>query len=129
MFLMVSHLAGHAGRGGIEPGVPDADSTNTKYRYISNPRRRLYATLRYCSNPHDSEIVNLLDKSVGTIVKRLAQRNMLESSIVLFFSDNGAPTLGPYANTGSNWPLRGVPQPNQKFRTTDVVLSDQADEF
>ncbi|KAH0816881.1 hypothetical protein GEV33_005910 [Tenebrio molitor] len=118
MFLVVSHLAGHAGRDGIELGVPDAASTKTKYPYISDPRRRLYA-----------EIVNLLDKSVGTIVKRLAQRNMLENSIVLFFSDNGAPTLGPYANTGSNWPLRGIKLTNFEgaIRGTGLIYSPLLD--
>jgi arylsulfatase B len=50
----------------------------------------------------------LLDDSVGKIVKKLGDRNMLENSIILFFSDNGAQTTGVYGNSGSNWPLRGV---------------------
>jgi arylsulfatase B len=130
MFLMVSHLAGHAGRGGIEPGVPDADSTNTKYLYISDPRRApSCSSLRYYFNLSDSEIVNLLDQSMGTVVKRLAERNMLENSIVLFFSVNGAHIIGDYGNTGSNSPLRGVRQLNQKLHAANVVLSDLNDAF
>jgi arylsulfatase B len=49
-----------------------------------------------------------MDDSVGQIVKKLSEKNMLDNSIVLFFSDNGAQTVGLYQNSGSNWPLRGV---------------------
>lgn len=38
----------------------------------------------------------------------LRSRGMLENSIVLFMSDNGAPTEGLLSNQGSNYPLRGV---------------------
>jgi len=52
-----------------------------------------------------------LDDSVGSVIESLDDNGMLEDSIVLFMSDNGAPADDPvwgYENSGSNWPLRGV---------------------
>lgn len=52
-----------------------------------------------------------LDESVGRIIKSLDDNGMLEHSIILFISDNGAPSDDPIwnmENAGSNWPLRGV---------------------
>jgi arylsulfatase A-like enzyme len=51
-----------------------------------------------------------LDESVGRVVKALQTSGMLENSIIVFVSDNGAPSsdAGPYQNWGSNYPLRGV---------------------
>lgn len=52
-----------------------------------------------------------LDDSVGSIIETLNKNKMLENSIILFISDNGAPTedtLWYHENYGSNWPLRGV---------------------
>ena len=55
-------------------------------------------------------MVHALDESVGKIVKALSVANMLDNSIILFSSDNGAPTPDyvPFSNSGSNYPLRGV---------------------
>lgn len=52
-----------------------------------------------------------LDDSVGSIIESLNKNQMLEDSIILFISDNGAPSEDPiwgHGNSGSNWPLRGV---------------------
>ena len=50
-----------------------------------------------------------MDDSVGRTIKALEKNNMLRNSIVVFMSDNGAPTVGAeYENTGSNYPFRGV---------------------
>ncbi|GLH05221.1 Uncharacterized protein GBIM_10824, partial [Gryllus bimaculatus] len=49
-----------------------------------------------------------LDESVGKVVQALEQKRMLENTLILFMSDNGAPTFGIYQNWGSNYPLRGI---------------------
>lgn len=48
-----------------------------------------------------------LDKSVGHIVAALAEKQMLKRSLIVFVSDNGAPSKGPHTNYGLNLPLRG----------------------
>lgn len=50
----------------------------------------------------------ILDESVGRVVQALKESEMLENSIIIFMSDNGAPTIGLYNNSGSNYPMRGV---------------------
>ena len=49
-----------------------------------------------------------LDESVGKVMLALKENRMLDHTIVVFVSDNGAPTTGIHPNHGSNWPLRGV---------------------
>ncbi|KAH9379961.1 hypothetical protein HPB48_001412 [Haemaphysalis longicornis] len=53
-------------------------------------------------------MVDTLDQSVGAIVEALFSEGMLENSVVLFMSDNGAPPFGAHSNRGFNWPLRGA---------------------
>lgn len=53
-------------------------------------------------------MVSKLDESVGTVIEALNKNSMLENSIVVFMSDNGAPIIGLYSNWGSNYPFRGV---------------------
>jgi arylsulfatase A-like enzyme len=53
-------------------------------------------------------MVSKLDESVGRVVQALQRRHMLENSIIVFLSDNGAPTKGQQPNWGSNWPFKGV---------------------
>ena len=53
-------------------------------------------------------MVSKLDQSVGDVMAALRRRGMLDNSIILFMSDNGAPTIGVHNNRGSNYPLRGV---------------------
>lgn len=54
-------------------------------------------------------MVTEVDKSVGKVVQALAEANMLNNSIIIFISDNGASTIDePFSNYGSNYPLRGV---------------------
>lgn len=60
-------------------------------------------------------MVAKLDESVGEIVSALQRRSMLENTIIVFMSDNGAPStdnqkprIGLFPTWGSNYPLRGV---------------------
>lgn len=53
-------------------------------------------------------MVSKLDESVGQVVQALKNHQMLDNSIIVFLSDNGAPMVGQYKNWGSNWPFRGV---------------------
>ncbi|XP_060859382.1 arylsulfatase B-like isoform X1 [Metopolophium dirhodum] len=100
MFLMVSHLAVHSGNSGPNHlEVLNKTYNDEAFGYIENENRRLYAGM-----------VTSLDDSVGKIIKSLHENEMLENSIVVFMSDNGAPTDDPlwgHDNFGSNWPLRG----------------------
>lgn len=49
-----------------------------------------------------------MDDSVGQVVEALHEKRMLNKSIVVFLSDNGAPSVEVFQNWGSNYPLRGV---------------------
>lgn len=50
----------------------------------------------------------MLDKGVGLVVKTLKEKKMLDNTIIILLSDNGAPSEGIHYNRGSNAPLRGV---------------------
>ena len=52
-------------------------------------------------------MVKKLDEGIGNVIEALAEKDMLNNSIILFYSDNGAPTEGTYSNAGSNYPFRG----------------------
>ncbi|EAT43411.1 AAEL005134-PB [Aedes aegypti] len=95
LFLVVNHLAPHAANDDDPLQAPEEDIR--KFDYISDERRRIYAAM-----------VSKLDDSVGQIFNSLRSKNMLDNSIILFMSDNGAPTAALHANTGSNYPLRGI---------------------
>ncbi|XP_025163968.1 arylsulfatase I isoform X2 [Harpegnathos saltator] len=95
LYLQISHLAVHAP---IES--PDDDHRNSnreRFKHIPEVNRRNYASM-----------VTRLDESVGRIVHTLGNRGMLRDSLILFLTDNGAPTIGKFRNWGSNLPLRGM---------------------
>lgn len=52
-------------------------------------------------------MIHRLDLGVGEVVQALKDTDMLKNSIVIFFSDNGGPTLGIHSTASSNYPLRG----------------------
>lgn len=96
LFLYIAHLAVHAGNKGKLLEAPQ--ETINQFRYINDPNRRTFAAM-----------VKKLDDSVGTVVAALQRRGMLENTIIVFTSDNGAPTgTQDYPNWGSNYPFRGV---------------------
>lgn len=81
LFLYMAELAPHTGNE-FDPLQAPADEVD-KFNYIQSQKRRIYAAM-----------VSKLDQSVGRIVKALDEHNMLSNSIILFFSDNGAPVIG-----------------------------------
>ncbi|KDR13867.1 arylsulfatase B-like [Zootermopsis nevadensis] len=93
LFLYVGHLAVHAGNVGKPLEAPQESIDN--FRYIPDPNRRTLAAM-----------VSKLDESVGQIIHALADTDMLNNSIIIFISDNGAPS----ENWGSNYPFRGIKQ-------------------
>ncbi|KAK9872817.1 hypothetical protein WA026_019601 [Henosepilachna vigintioctopunctata] len=95
MFLMITHLAAHTGKDGLVEGYDEQEMNNT-YSYVEDLQRRRYL-----------DAVRHLDDSVGKIVEKLQQRNMLQNSVVVFMADNGAQINGRFKNAGSNFPLRG----------------------
>ncbi|KAM7356271.1 uncharacterized protein ACRADG_002076 [Cochliomyia hominivorax] len=94
LFLMVSHLAMHTANDDEPLQAPEKEIE--KFSYIPDVRRRTYAAM-----------ASKLDESVGRIIKALDKAQKLKNSIILFYSDNGAPSAGLFNNTGSNWPFRG----------------------
>ncbi|XP_074113028.1 arylsulfatase B [Cotesia typhae] len=92
LFLQLSHLGVHAP---IEAPLDNPYMEN--FAHIRDPNRRKYALM-----------VSRIDESLGRIVATLGDKNMLKDSIIVFMTDNGAPTIGTHRNSGSNWPLRGT---------------------
>nr|ATE50179.1 arylsulfatase 4 [Psylliodes chrysocephala] len=95
MFLYMAHLAPHAGND-VDP-LQAPDEEIAKFAHIKDPERRIYAAM-----------VSMLDQSVGTVIAALRDKQMLQNSVILFMSDNGAAPEGIHANHGSNYPFRGM---------------------
>lgn len=50
-----------------------------------------------------------MDKSVGEVIDALKKKEILNNTIIVFFSDNGGSISSQILdNYGSNWPLRAV---------------------
>lgn len=98
-FLMLSHLAPH------NP-LEAPEEVIEKFNYIKDLDRRKYAAM-----------LHTLDESVGKVIKALSDTQVLNNTIILFLSDNGAKCRGSQENTGSNFPLRG-----QKFSPWEGAL-------
>lgn len=53
-------------------------------------------------------MISKLDDGIGKVVEAIKEKGMMGETIILFYSDNGAPTRGLFNNFGSNHPLKGV---------------------
>ncbi|KAL1132212.1 hypothetical protein AAG570_010169, partial [Ranatra chinensis] len=116
LFLLVTHAAPHTGNPGLALMSPP-NGLGDRGAHIRDHKRRMYA-----------DMVKALDDSVGNIVEALADKDLLKNSIIIFISDNGAPSVDPlwsFDNGGSNWPLRGVKASAHEggVKTTGVVWS------
>ncbi|KAL1116092.1 hypothetical protein AAG570_005587 [Ranatra chinensis] len=94
LFLYLAHLAVHAGN--YETPLQATVSTIDRFKHILPLEKRLYAGMLW-----------ELDQSVGRLMKSLKDKGILDNTIIVFLSDNGAATQGLHKNTGSNWPLKG----------------------
>ncbi|XP_017072197.1 arylsulfatase B [Drosophila eugracilis] len=94
LFMVLSHLAVHTGNEDNPMQAPEEEVA--KHAHIKDPKRRTYAGM-----------ISSLDKSVAQTIAALKENGMLNNSIILLYSDNGAPTLGIHSNAGSNYPYRG----------------------
>lgn len=92
LYLQLSHLAVHAPLENPQDYYKDRE-----FNHIRDPNRRKYARM-----------VVELDESVGNVVHALGEKGMLSESLILFITDNGAPSVGRLRNWGSNYPLRGT---------------------
>ncbi|XP_077553325.1 arylsulfatase B-like [Haemaphysalis longicornis] len=94
LFLFLSHQAVHSG---IE--VPFAAPTENikKFPYIREENRTIFAAM-----------TDVMDESVGAVIKALQDEGVLNNSIVVFISDNGGTSIGPHSTRSFNWPLRGT---------------------
>lgn len=76
LYLQINHLAPHSGNDDFPLQAKKEDFD--KFFYITDPNRRTYAAM-----------VSALDQSVGTIVEALATNNLIDNTIIVFYSDNG----------------------------------------
>jgi arylsulfatase A-like enzyme len=90
-FLYLAYNAVHT------PYDTPPDRYMQRVSYITNPARRVYAAM-----------VVALDDGVGQVVQALAANNVLNNTLIIFLSDNGAAFSG--ATRQSNLPLRGYKQ-------------------
>ncbi|KAG8195029.1 hypothetical protein JTE90_008200 [Oedothorax gibbosus] len=94
MFLYIPQLAVHSGNE-FQPHQAPPEKV-AEFKWIKDVDRRIHAA-----------VVSTLDDTVGTIFDALGEKDMLNNSIVLVVSDNGAEVLSSNTGAGSNYPLKG----------------------
>ncbi|CAH1403405.1 unnamed protein product [Nezara viridula] len=95
LLMIVAEAAIHATNLDIGREAPYDVKNTTKRGYLRGDHLSL-------------AVVGELDWSIGQIVLALEKKNILNNTIIVFISDNGAPSSSPnFCNSGSNWPLRG----------------------
>lgn len=95
IFMYLAHEAPHTANEDDPMQAPP--EVIKRFNYIQDPIRRTLAAM-----------MTVLDEQVGRFVEALDKKGILDNSIIVFYSDNGAPTVGLHANGGSNYPFKGV---------------------
>ncbi|XP_073983477.1 arylsulfatase B-like isoform X2 [Rhodnius prolixus] len=98
LFLVVASPAPHKGNRKLNLEPPPI-THGQRMSNISDTNRRIFA-----------DVMKALDDTLGEVTVALKEQGMINNSIIVFLSDNGAPTtdyLDHVDNSGSNWPLRG----------------------
>jgi arylsulfatase A-like enzyme len=73
------------------------DSRLARFAGIADKKRQTYAAMMVA-----------MDDAVGAVMRKLAEAGIVEDTLVVFFSDNGGPTMvGTTTNASINAPLRG----------------------
>uniref|UniRef100_A0A336LN14 CSON003318 protein n=1 Tax=Culicoides sonorensis TaxID=179676 RepID=A0A336LN14_CULSO len=94
LFLMLNHLAPHAAN--FNKPLEAPPEKLDQFKYILDEQRRYMAAM-----------VSVIDDGIGDLIESLESKGILDNTIILFYSDNGAPTVGLHANKGSNYPFKG----------------------
>jgi arylsulfatase A-like enzyme len=73
------------------------DKYLARFKNIGDEQRRTYAAM-----------LSAMDDGIGRTIAALREQNLEENTLIVFFSDNGGPTMpGTTINGSSNAPLRG----------------------
>jgi arylsulfatase A-like enzyme len=73
------------------------DNYLTRFKDIPDPQRRTYAAM-----------LSAMDDAIGRTIAAIRDEGLEETTLVMFFSDNGGPTMaGTTINGSRNGPLRG----------------------
>ncbi|CAN8011336.1 unnamed protein product, partial [Ixodes pacificus] len=95
LFLYLSHRSTHSA---LSSAMLQAPKKNiAKFGYIGERNRTIYAGM-----------VDSMDAAFGRLLEALSGAGVLNNTIVVFSSDNGAVPIIEFPNRGFNWPLRGA---------------------
>ncbi|CAN8029041.1 unnamed protein product, partial [Ixodes persulcatus] len=95
LFLYLSHRSAHSALTSAPLQAPEKNIA--KFGYIGERNRTIYAGM-----------VDSMDAAFGRLVEALSGAGVLNNTIVVFSSDNGAVPIIEFPNRGFNWPLRGA---------------------
>ena len=96
LFLYLAYQAVHTAYHPEEP-IQAPQRWIERFKHIRNEQRRKYAAT-----------VASVDEGVGQLYEALEKKGMLDNTIIVFTTDNGAPANGYHRAWGSNAPLRGM---------------------
>ncbi|CAL1272787.1 unnamed protein product [Larinioides sclopetarius] len=94
LFLYLAHQAVHAGNSYTPMQAPP--EYVSRFQHIHDKDRRIFAGM-----------ASALDDSIGELFHALNESGILQNTVIVFTTDNGAAVQGIDESTGSNWPLRG----------------------